>query len=79
MTTSKQTYLIGGLPIKVFTLSSAAASNKPVLVLFFLHGRLETAEEREYVVEGLFKDFPSGLERDLVVVTFVRSLFLLLE
>jgi hypothetical protein len=72
--TSKQTFLVGGLPVNVFTSSTTSSSEKPVLILFMLHGRLETAEGRQYVVDGLFKDYPTGLERDLVVVTFVSKL-----
>jgi hypothetical protein len=70
----KQTTVIAGLDVHIYTTAKFATSTKPILALFVLHGRLGSSDT------GSVQDLISGLvdaaekhegERDLLVVAFV--------
>lgn len=62
------THVVGGLPVNVHAQSRGSGSVS-VIVLFLLHGRLESPADYDHVVQALLDD---GIvyTRDLFVVTF---------
>ena len=77
MVHSKQ-IIIAGLIVNVFSLVPLADSLRPVVALFFLHGRHGSASAIEGYVEVILRESqpPRGLddERDLMIITFVCNL-----
>lgn len=79
----KETHNVGGLFVHVFSASSEnkpilkaeAEVKKPVFILFFLHGRTSKAEHLEPIINLIYQDakISSGLEQELLVVTFVSD------
>ncbi|KAK7678524.1 hypothetical protein QCA50_018396 [Cerrena zonata] len=72
MSVSKNTLLIGGLNVNVYSLPSTF---RPISVLFLLHGRTRSSADNEGVAEQLLKeisekDRASSSNLDLLVVTF---------
>lgn len=79
MELAKQTLLIGGLLVDVYshpTSSSTSSSTKPIHALFFLHGRFGSAQDKYYVdiVKAIFDECHAGVggerKKDLIVVAF---------
>ncbi len=78
MAVSKQSFVIAGLPVHVYSERHWTESTGPVAVLFFLHGRTGTAKGIEWIVEDTLKRVGERRKEDnhsldLVVVTFVSS------
>ncbi len=73
---NKQAYCVGGLPVTVYNSNSAqTVTDKPVFILFFLHGRTGKAEHVTSFVETIFQDVAASKAKhwqDLFIVTFVR-------
>ncbi|KAG2151239.1 Alpha/Beta hydrolase protein [Suillus bovinus] len=77
MEPTKQTLLIGGLPVDIYSHpTSTSSSTHPIHVLFFLHGRLGSAQV-QYVLDIvkaiLNESYKSGggeRKKDLIVVAF---------
>jgi hypothetical protein len=82
MEVAKQTLLIGGLPVDVYSHpTSSSSSTNPIHALFFLHGRFDSAQDKYIadIVKVIFDESYAGGERkkDLIVVAFVsRSPYL---
>ncbi|KAJ6549189.1 Alpha/Beta hydrolase protein [Mycena sp. CBHHK59/15] len=69
----KQTTIIAGLNVHTYTTEAFSASSKPILVLFFLHGRLGSMEDQymQDIVAALMKAASNTTgQRDLMIVTF---------
>jgi len=69
----KRTIVVGGISVNVYTQSEHSAL--PPSILFFVHGRLESAQKYEPAVHSIFSKLHSianGYEwpRNLIVVTF---------
>ena len=84
MTTTKlfkETIIVAGLPVHVFSRDSLSTLSGDVALLFFLHGRTGSSEQVEPVVNALFKvingtlagDSARPLLKELIVVTFVST------
>jgi hypothetical protein len=81
MEPTKQTLLVGGLLVDVYSHpTSSTSSTDPIHALFFLHGRSESAQEAHLVdtVKVIFNEsYGSGsgvsgeMKKDLIVVAFV--------
>lgn len=67
-------FVVAGLLVNVFSLDPLTQSSRPAVVLFFLHGRGESAVNiQEYVGVILEKSRPlrdSTDKHDLIVITF---------
>lgn len=77
MALSKQTFVIAGLPVHVYSERHLTEHHGPVAVLFFLHGRTGTAKGIEWIVEDALKQVARKRKDtkhavELMVVTFVR-------
>lgn len=74
MVHSKQ-IVVAGLIVNVFSLARLADSPRPIVGLFFLHGRNGSASAIEGYVETILRESqpPQGLDdgRDLMIITFV--------
>ncbi|KAG1847600.1 Alpha/Beta hydrolase protein [Suillus subluteus] len=77
MEPTKQTLLVGGLLVDVYSHpTSSSSSTDPIHALFFLHGRFESAQEKHLVdtVKSIFDEsYGSGggeRKKDLIVVAF---------
>jgi hypothetical protein len=73
MPLSKERLVVAGLDLQVFRVNAGEGpSDKPVVVLFFLHGRFGSSEDLIPAVEGLFAKWThtQGL-KEIIVVTFV--------
>ena len=79
----KETLNVAGLLTNVYARSDHSNSSEPIVVLFFLHGRGESADSLDSTARGAFawvdekqasssKRSPSP-PRDFIVVTFVRG------
>ncbi|KAF8207286.1 hypothetical protein K438DRAFT_432410 [Mycena galopus ATCC 62051] len=69
----KQSTVISGLDVHVYTTSKFATSTKPILAIFALHGRLGSSEEIS--TQNLILALVDGAEKhegekDLMVVAF---------
>jgi hypothetical protein len=68
-------YQVAGLAVNVYTLHPLTHSNRPVIVLFFLHGRNGSASKIEEMPKVILESYhnadESGDKYDLVIVTFV--------
>lgn len=80
MTVSKNTLVIAGLPVHVYTERHLSAHTEPVAVMFFLHGRTGSAKSIEWIAEDAIRQ--AGMKRkcgkaamELIVVTFVSREF----
>lgn len=77
MPPSKQTLVVAGLEVNVFSDSSSKDASVPVAVCFLLHGRLSSTSAVEKVAQSLIQLTREGpnnvrqLQRSLLVVTFV--------
>lgn len=73
---SRRTVVVAGLPVHVFSTASLSDITGKVAVLFFIHGRKETAREYDDRAESIVKQVASKGKSsiDLLVVTFVRDL-----
>ncbi|KAG0700568.1 Alpha/Beta hydrolase protein [Suillus ampliporus] len=75
MDPSKQTLLVGGLVVDVYSHPSATDPTTPIHALFFLHGRYGSAQ-RPYVIDTIktIVNYGSGgaspRKKDLIVVAF---------
>ena len=75
----KQTVVVAGLPVHVFTRTPLEETSGDVAVLFFLHGRTGKATDMDSIVYGVFKRIAgaqsagSAKSKELVVVTIVRT------
>ncbi|KAI0353804.1 hypothetical protein OH77DRAFT_1591158 [Trametes cingulata] len=76
---SKQTLVIAGITVNVFSQPDAATPADPVAVLFLLHGRMSNAAQIEPIAHGILDEVheyrkkalpPGGKADDLVIVTF---------
>lgn len=82
MEPTKQTLLIGGVLVDVYSHpTSSPSSIDPIHALFFLHGRSESAQEKYLVdtVKVIFgESYGSGVggerKKDLIVVAFVSHI-----
>jgi len=71
---SKQVLAVGGIAVNVFTESQPAEPSLPPAILFFVHGRLESAEKYEPRIHQIFSNIDSvsngtNRARNLIVVT----------
>ena len=79
MTLSKQTIVIAGLPVHVYSERHLTEHNGPVAVMFFLHGRNGDAKGIEWIVEDTMKQVAQKRRchnkdaLELVMVTFVST------
>ncbi len=77
----KETFNVAGLSMNVYTQANLRdkRTSEPVVVLFFLHGRTESADQVDPTARAAFswaaEKGASSREapRDFIVVTFVRS------
>ncbi|KAI0364757.1 alpha/beta-hydrolase [Pilatotrama ljubarskyi] len=76
---SKQTLVVAGIAVNVFSQPDAATPTDPVAVLFLLHGRMSDAAQIEPIARGILDEVHEhrksalplgGKAHDLVVVTF---------
>ncbi|KAF9456346.1 Alpha/Beta hydrolase protein [Collybia nuda] len=69
--TSKQTSLtIAGLEVNIYS-SSASDDEKPVVIFFLLHGRLESTEVADPIARAMIEQAQTiRRERELLVITF---------
>jgi hypothetical protein len=72
----KKIIIVGGISVNVF--SRQGQSSSPPSILFFLHGRSESAEKYEPRVHQLFSNLHSitdetNCARALIVITFVNK------
>lgn len=75
---SKQTFIIAGLPVHVYSGKTITERSGPVAILFFLHGRTGTAKSIEWAAEDAIKAVEVKRKKDksaldLVVVTIVSG------
>ncbi|KAF9067221.1 Alpha/Beta hydrolase protein [Rhodocollybia butyracea] len=69
---NKDTYLVGGFPVWVYSSATSEPSSKPLFILFFLHGRGGKADDLEPNIKIIFENIASSakvLDKDLLVVT----------
>lgn len=73
--TSKQTSLtIAGLEVNIYS-SSASDDEKPVVIFFLLHGRLESTEVADPIARAMIEQAQTiRRERELLVITFVSKI-----
>lgn len=77
---AKQVFVIAGITVNVYSLSQQAKSgDKPVAVMFLLHGRTGSAQKMEEYVIKIFQELQlyrngerGGEGLDLYIATFVR-------
>ncbi|KAI0759565.1 Alpha/Beta hydrolase protein [Trametes elegans] len=77
-TIAKQTLLVGGILVNVFSQPDAATPTDPVNILFFLHGRTSSADALEPQARAILDGVharrkalaPGAKADDLIVVTF---------
>ncbi|EKM53986.1 uncharacterized protein PHACADRAFT_257525 [Phanerochaete carnosa HHB-10118-sp] len=69
---SRRTVVVAGLPVHVFSGTSLSEITGKVAILFFIHGREETAREYDGRAESIVKQVASKgkSSTDLLVVTF---------
>ena len=78
---SKQTFIVAGLPVHVFSKDPLKDVSGDVAVLFFLHGRMGSADGVEPVVHLLFEEIHKKVTdtesrevaKELIVVTYVST------
>lgn len=73
---SKQTVVVGGLPVHIYTNGALETLSGNVAVLFFLHGREGSSAQIEPVVHGVFKTLAgvsAGAQgaKELVIAAYV--------
>lgn len=78
MSVAKQTFVIAGLPVNIFTERSWTERSGDVAILFFLHGRNGTAKSIQWVTEATLKHVAAERKKDksateLIIVTFVSN------
>ncbi|KAF9000747.1 hypothetical protein BDQ17DRAFT_666041 [Cyathus striatus] len=71
MTVQKETHVIGGVPVHVYSSGSYSDSSKPLAVLFFLHGRNGSAEKIDPIARQIISLVygRDDIQRDLLIVT----------
>jgi hypothetical protein len=71
----KRTLVVGGLTVNIRSFTPLSERGRPLAVLFLLHGRLDSAENIEEVVEGVLRyaQAQGHSNRELLVVTFVSD------
>lgn len=80
MEPSKQTLLVAGLVVDVYSHPSATDPTVPVHALFFLHGRTGSSQGRDVVTtmkaifDVTYGSDASPRKKDLIVVSFVSHL-----
>ena len=75
----RETIVIAGLPVNVFSDKDAAKAESPVVIMFLLHGRTGSARRMETYVHDIFEEIRArrsahGGEKaaqDLIIVTIV--------
>lgn len=78
---TKQSLVVAGLPLDVYSCANATKSETPVAVLFLLHGRMGSAKKMEEYVHGIFKEVQEhrgargafAEAEDLHIVTLVSA------
>lgn len=77
---SKQTLVVAGITVTVYSQPGATRPETPVVVMFLLHGRTGSARKMEEFVPGIFEGVDAyrsrhnsaeGQPQDLCIVTFV--------
>ena len=78
---SKQTLVVAGITVTVYSQPGATRPETPVVVIFLLHGRTGSARKMEEFVPGIFEgvtdayrsrhNSAEGQPQDLCIVTFV--------
>lgn len=77
MSSLKQSLVVAGLQVHVFSDPSTASASVPVTALFFLRGRLSSSDDVEKVAGSLIQltreaePKSQRQQRDLIVITFV--------
>jgi len=71
---SKQVLVVGGISVNVFTQGETDETSLPPAILFFVHGRMESAEKYEPRIHQLFRNVNSisngaKRSRNLIIVT----------
>ncbi|KAJ4479955.1 Alpha/Beta hydrolase protein [Lentinula aciculospora] len=69
---SKELLNVGGLPVQIYS-SIESETNKPVFILFFLHGRMGKANDVEPAISPIYNDINGStkvLNQELIIVTF---------
>lgn len=80
MDPSKQTLLVAGLNVDVYSHPSATDPTIPIHALFFLHGRGGSAQHRDVVTtvktvfDVTYRSGASPRKKDLIIVSFVSPL-----
>jgi hypothetical protein len=76
----REQYVVAGLIVNVFSTYPLAQSSRPVIALFFLHGRRGSAAKIEGFVDTILEKAQgrgtSPVKYDLIVITFVGSFHL---
>ena len=75
----RETIVIAGLPVNVFSDKDAAKADTPVVVMFLLHGRTGSARRMETYVHDIFEEIRARRSvhtgekaaQDLIIVTIV--------
>lgn len=70
---SKQTVIVAGINVNVYSYVSLSEKGRPLAVLFLLHGRHGSTTAVEGIANQILESAQSQgpADRDLVVVTFV--------
>ena len=75
----RETIVVAGLPVNVFSDKDAAKAETPVVIMFLLHGRTGSARRMETYVHDIFEEIRARRSvhtgekaaQDLIIVTIV--------